>query len=221
VTDFATHADQLAAATATAPRALDANSIIVDSNVLAGIKELMSGLAWKDLQPHKKSGINLLRKRAGLADLTGDPPARDLESIIGKGHDLRAANATLGESAPRPSLEREGFALTIDRHSPQYNAVLDELAKASVGAKKGAADRSIVADTMFASGAAKPSLMTGDDDMFKRLFEHFGPGKSRPVKQKPGQSLAAAIQDLYPNGFDTTIPDGAGGSRTINVIPMK
>src|SRR5437870_5783758 len=59
--DLVTHADHLEAATRHRPAPLQGDSLIVDSNVLTGIKELMDGLAWKDLQEHKKHGVNLLR----------------------------------------------------------------------------------------------------------------------------------------------------------------
>ena len=224
VDDLATHADQLSAATSHAPVPLRGDSLVVDSNVLSGIKELMNGLAWKDLQEHKKNGINLLRSRGKppLPPLTGDPPARDVEALIGKGHDLRVSNVTLGENAPQPGLAREGFELTVSRDSKQYNNVLDELAKTpGIGKNKGAADRAIVADAAFAKGAGKPSLMTGDTDVVARLFQRFGPGKSTPIKQERGETVADAIARTHPTGFDVELPDGAGGARVIAVILMR
>jgi len=218
-----THADNLAGATTTPHTPLGAGSLVVDSNVLSAIKELMTGTKWIDLQPHKKIGINKLRARAipPLGDLAGDPTARDVESIIGKGHDLRAANVTLGESAPEAGLNRSGMELSIPRESAQYSAALDELNKPpAVGERKGVADRAIVADTMFAKGRAIPELMTGDYDMIKTLFEKYGPGKTKPITRKPKQSVVGAIAEQFPNGYDAVIPDGAGGTKTIKVTPM-
>jgi hypothetical protein len=223
VDDLATQADHLAAATTRPPTPLQHDSLIVDSNVLAGIKELMDGFAWKDLQEHKRNGINFLRSRAKppLPPLSGDPAARDMEGVVGTGHDLRAANATLGESAPRPGLAREAFELTVSRDSQQYNNVLSELANApAIGKNKGAADRAIVADTVFAKGAGKPTLMTGDTHMISRLFQRFGPGKARPIRQLPGEDVIDAITRTFPTGFDADIPNGTGGTRTVAVVPM-
>jgi len=224
VADLATHAEQLATATTHSLAPLGSSSLIVDSNVLAGIKELMNGVPWKDLQSHKKNGINALRSRGKppLPPLAGDPPARDMEALIGKGHDLRVSNVTLGENAPQAGLTREGFELTVSRDSKEYNNVLDELAKSpGIGKNKGAADRAIVADTVFAKGVSKPTLMTGDTDVIARLFQRFGPGKSTPIKQQHGEVVVDAIVRTYPAGFDAEIPNGAGGTRIIAVIPMR
>ena len=222
--ELAKHADRLATATAGPLPALGPDSVVLDSNVFSAIQELMSGTSWSALAPHKKLGINQLRKTAKppLAPLQADPPARDVASIIGNGHDLRAANNTLGESPATPGVNREGFALTVSRDSAQYRNVLDELAKepGPVGAAKGYGDRSIIADTMFAAGVAKPTLMTGDVAVLTRLFQRYGPHLTPPLKQKYKQSVAAAIAERFPSGFDATIPDGNGGVRTITVVPL-
>ena len=129
--ELAKHAERLGAATATPLAALGSDSLVLDTNVFNAIHELMSGTSWSALSPHKKLGINQLRTTAKppLAPLQTDPPARDMASIVGHGHDLRAANNTLGESVPAPGLSREGFALTVSRDSAQYRNVLAELAK--------------------------------------------------------------------------------------------
>ena len=221
---LATHAENLEASTKTPATALNADSLIVDANILAGIKELMDGMAWSALQAHKRVGINYLRGRAKpkLQDLTTDPPARDMASIIGEGHDLRAAANVLAESAPRSGLDRRGFELTISRDSAQYSAVLAELARqpGAIGANKGAGDRSIVADAMFAKGVSKPTFMTGDEDIINRLFDRYGPGKTNPVRQRLGQKQAKAIAEHYHGTYEAVIPDGAGGTRTLTIILM-
>jgi len=115
--EFVAHAEELAASAPTPPGALRADSLIIDSNVAVGVQELMGGMAWADLQPHKKVGINFLRKRAGLPELTGDPPKRDLRSLIGD-HDLRASNVTLGEISST-GMKPGSFELTIARDDQQ------------------------------------------------------------------------------------------------------
>ena len=109
----------------------------------------------------------------------------------------------------------------MSRDSQQYNNVLIELAKVpAIGKNKGAADRAIVADTVFAQGSGKPTLMTGDTHIVSRLFHRFGPGKATPIKQLHGEDVIDAITRLYPSGFDADMPDGTGGTRAIVVIPM-
>ncbi len=145
-----------------------------------------------------------------------------MDSIIGKGHDLRAANSALGESAPLAGLDRSGVELSITRDDTQYGRVLDELAKppGPVGQSKGFADRAIVADAMFAKGQAKPTLMSGDRKIIDPLFKKYGPGKTTPITQEPSQSMTQAIAKKFPGGFDVDIPDGVGGFKTITIIPM-
>jgi hypothetical protein len=63
--------------------------------------------------------------------------------------------------------------------------------------------------------------MTGDADMITRLFARYGPGKAKPIKQKPSQKVVDAIAEQFASGFDVTIPDGAGGARTITIVPMR
>lgn len=222
--ELSKHAERLRTATAMPLTGLGVDAVVLDTNVLTAIHELMSDTSWNRLAPHKQIGINQLRRTAkpGLPPLQSDPPARDLESIIGKGHDLRAANNTLGENPPSQGIKREGFALTISRDSAQYQSVLDELARgpAPVGAAKGYGDRSIIADTMFAAGGTKPKLMTGDAAMIVRLFQRYGPRLTSPLKPKHKQSVAAAIAERFPDGFDAAIPDGSGGIRTITIIPL-
>lgn len=218
------HANNLAASTTTSPASLGSDSLVVDSNVLAGIKELMGGVPWAKLDAHKKNGINWLRRHGDppLPGLTADPPARDVASIIGEGHDLRAANNTLGENAPMAGLDRSGFEVTIGRDSTQYNLVLDELASAPepIGESKGDGDRAIVADTMFAASPGVPRLMTGDNAMIKRLFKRYCPDAAKLPKLKQRQSMAEAIAAKHPGGYEAVIPDGLGGTRTILVIAM-
>jgi hypothetical protein len=223
VKDLAIHAENLTAGSPLLAMPLHASSVIVDSNVLIGISELMAGTPWSKLQEPKKSGVNLLRARANpaLPPLTDEPHARDVESIIGSGHDLRAANASLGETATSSDLRPDALMLTVSRDSTQYQNVLTELAKQPpVGGASGAADRGIVADVMFAAGGVGATFVSGDAKVVARLFARYGPGASA-LKQRPGQTMMAAIATQYPAGFDAVIPDGAGGNRTITVVAIR
>ncbi|HLL20880.1 MAG TPA: hypothetical protein VK427_02055, partial [Kofleriaceae bacterium] len=214
----------LASSTVMTPLPLSTNSVVLDSNVLAAIKELMAGAPWAQLDEHKRNGINWLRKNAtpALGSLSSDPPARDVASIIGENYDLRAANSTLGENAPLMGLERGGFEITVSRQSPQYVRVLEELARPPqpIGEVKGDADRAIVADAMFAAGPGVPLLMTGDNAMINRLFARYCTAAAQLPKLKHKQTMAQAIHDAHPNGYYAHIPDGSGGTRTILVVAM-
>jgi hypothetical protein len=92
------HADNLDAARATIGRArgLEDGSLIVDSQVMIGVRKLLAGESWTDLSLQERLMVNRLRARAGMDELQGDPPARDLRSLIGE-QDLRAGNVGLGE----------------------------------------------------------------------------------------------------------------------------
>jgi hypothetical protein len=222
--ELSRHAERLDAATAKALAPLGPDSLVLDTNVFNAIQELMHGANWSTLPHHKKLGINYLRRHADppLPPLQSDPATCDLISIIGKGHDLRATNNTLGETPHSPGVPQEGFSLTVSRDSAQYRNVLDELAKEPepVGAAKGYGDRSIIADTMFATGATKPRLITGDIAVIVRLFRRYGPRLATPLKPKHNQSVAGAITERFPDGFDIAIPDGNGGVKTMTVVPL-
>jgi len=73
---------------------------------------------------------------------------------------------------------------------------------------------------MFATGGTKPKLMTADVAVITRLFQRYGPRLVTPLKPKHMQSMAAAIAERFPDGFDAAIPDGVGGLRTITIIPL-
>jgi hypothetical protein len=145
--DLATHADRLDAARQAelaAAKALDPDSLVVDANVVSAVREMMDGTQWKALQPHKHKGINWLRSKAKpklppLDDKSPALKATKMEEIIGEGHDLRVANAVIGESATKEGLQRGGLDLKVSRDSKVYNEVLDELEKEpKVGKPKGA-----------------------------------------------------------------------------------
>jgi hypothetical protein len=62
--------------------------------------------------------------------------------------------------------------------------------------------------------------MTGDTHIISRLFQRFGPGKTKPIKQMHGEDVVDAIKRVYPSGYEADIPNGAGGTQTVIVIPM-
>lgn len=128
--------------------ALEKDSLIVDSQVMISVRKLVEGSPWESLSSTEKIMINWLRSRARLAELTGDPPTRDVTSIVGD-HDLRAANVAFGEVGAE--LSAGGIELAIPRADPRYTNLVDEMSKPPVvGRNSGVADRAIVADAVFA-----------------------------------------------------------------------
>jgi hypothetical protein len=56
--------------------------------------------------------------------------------------------------------------------------------------------------------------------MIGRLFKRYGPGRTTPLQKNPGEKDAPAIARQYGTGFEAVIPDGAGGTKTLLIIPM-
>lgn len=224
--ELAKQADRLEAARSNelaSPPALEGDGLVVDSNVLSGIRDVQNGVTWANLDAPKKASINFLRKRTGLPLITGDPIPTDVKALIGD-QKLRVANITLAESEAISGVTRSGVPLKISRNSNPYNEVLEVLGTEAVGGNKGAADRAMVADLLFAqqTGTAKPSLLSGDGGLYKPLFNKFGPGKTKPIEQLAGEKVDAAIARVYgTTGFEVTIPDKSGNTYSMRVFPMK
>lgn len=217
------HADNLEAARPEigAARALEDGSLIVDSQTMIAVRRLMAGDSWSDLSTFERVMINRLRARAGLPDLQGDPPARDLASLVGE-QDLRAGNVGLGEIGAGTGVG--GLDLTVSRTDPIYTDILAELARGNpVGGPEGAADRAVVADALFArnNGSNPPTLMTGDANVYTRLAARYAPGrfKQRNIDGSP-EKLADTIKREAPGGFLVHIPDRNGARHALNVIPL-
>ena len=95
------------------------------------------------------------------------------------------------------------------RSSPEYQDVIKELEKNTVGRAKGAEDRRIVADALFAKTepGVTPTLLTHDPGVYNRLLFMSG---TDPAK------LGKPVAVLYPNGFDVVF----GNGRKLRVIPL-
>jgi hypothetical protein len=217
------HADNMDAARTTigGARALEDGSLIVDSQVMIGVRKLVAGESWNDLSAQEQLMVNRLRARAGMDELKADPPARDLKSLIGE-QDLRAGNVGLGEIGSGTGTG--GLELTVSRTDPLYTAMLAELAKgAAVGGSSGAADRAVVADAIFArtKGNDPPTLMSGDIDVYNRLARRYAPGrfKQRTVDAKT-ERLEETIRREAAGGFVVRIPDRNGLLRPLKIIPL-
>lgn len=131
--------------------------------------------------------------------------------------------AELGQSS---GPERQGFPfpietrriqLSVERDSPQYEAVVKKLDELNVGrAKKmsGEADREIVADAFFATTARDevPTFMTGDRGIIIPLCN-----LSPPCKR----SIAKDTFEIDTvDGFTVEISDGTKKPRKLRILPL-
>jgi hypothetical protein len=217
------HADNLEAARAdiAAARALESGSLILDSQVMIAVRKLMAGDSWSDLSGLEQVMVNRLRARAGMDPLQGDPPARDLTSLIGE-QDVRASNVGHGEIGGGTGIG--ALELTVSRADPIYTEMLAELAKADpIGGHAGAADRAVVADAVFArnDGKGPPTLMTSDFNVYNRLARRYAPGmfKQRIVDGET-ERLEVTIRREAASGFVVRIPDRKGVLHPLKVVPL-
>ncbi len=182
--------------------ALTSSSLIIDANIAIALRKRAAGEA---LQP----GETALLKRYDAMNPT----------------DVRVADTSIGEAAAKGGGEgpQRGFGVGVDRASQEYKDVFDVLEKASVGGKKGAADRSIVADSFFGAGESgvTPRYATMDEGVYKRLYgvkvdQEGATPLVELIKKNQKKGMAPpGLPDLFPNGFPVTIK-----GRTLHVLPM-
>ncbi|WP_438001722.1 DUF4157 domain-containing protein [Sorangium sp. So ce185] len=201
---------------------LDAASLMLDSNALFAIEDLMRGansagnpITFASLPPNRQDALNALREARGLGAYV-DPPTGTLptfEYIVGPGADLRAGVVVSGETlegvaavGPSPVLPRLR-GIDVARSHTDYPLVIADLRSMKVGAEKGARDRAVVADAMFAdlAGGGTRRLITTDQDIAVALAQHF----ATPVRFAPTGPKATWWPQLvrdFPSGrFTITI----------------
>lgn len=196
------------------PTVLGARSVIADSNVLAGIKQLLTGTPWSALPPRFQAAVNRVRVAAGFAEIpdTATPTLSTLDDIVGDA-DLRAPNIVIAETRhtlpPALRARISGLPLSTVRSSPEYRGVVSALEDANVGAGN-PADISAVADAIFSqtSTGIIPHFVTIDRRVFARLAENFTVvDPPIPYAIQPGMSHLQSMHHLYPNGqFTIEIP---------------
>ncbi len=207
-------------------RALDPDSVILDTNAITALHEATSAKPWGEIDAGRIAAINRLREMNGQAPLTGEPPARDLESLIGP-HDVRITNMVFGEQGATPDVKRAGVKISVTRDSPVYDDMTKELETIGVGDPRGAADRSIIADTLFAEGA-HARFVTGDEKIVVPLARRFASGTYEPIKvtdSKTGRKrkesdLEAIVRVHGESGFEIAITDSAGNDRKMTLFPF-
>jgi hypothetical protein len=237
------------------PKPLAAISLVLDSNALAAINAIHGGVPWAQLQTHHKAVIDCLRQRASpklppiteetysstVTSPTGEkePPSsleqgsapsggralNDVEQILGKGHDLRAAARTIEELQHKRNPHQgsyEGFSTTQGKDSEQYRDVLATLAKdPAIGGGNGDSDRRIVADVLFSEGVSKPTFVTADWHIYVPLYERFGANLGKLQVGGRFPTKRAQIVKNYGHGFTVNIPVGKGGNRQLLVVPIE
>jgi len=170
---------------------INAGSVAIDANVMIAIDQLIHGTGkngkqigtFADLDEGGRNAINAIREANGLGAYT-DPPegtSPTVESIAGRGADLRTSTIPAAEAMGKDTPTSQSPALAAaqgmatNRTHPDYPLVLDELKSASVGGRKGAADRSLVLDAMFAENETGgiPKLATADEGVCVALAKQF------------------------------------------------
>ena len=128
---------------------VDHNTLILDSNFIIPIRQLLNGMSWSHINPVDQRAINLLRQQRGLPPLTTyNPTIKNLESILGPGPiDIKSPNVVIAETPFRHSeTYRDGttkttvsgtgqtelsnnvetLKLDYDRFSDEYQQVMNE-----------------------------------------------------------------------------------------------
>jgi hypothetical protein len=229
-----------------APSALAADAIVADSNTIIALRSLIAGRAvWHGtagsgqttLARNERAAITRLRQLTGqlppAAPHTGTAPVAEVDTVplqptVAEAQALlnRVANTNvgmmeLGPGAPGQPGRGTAFGIDVDRASPEYAAMLTELAvppqqpwkkgksSAALG-KGGVRDHGMLADALFATRASPtdiPVFLTVDDDVFVRLSgfaEKSGSGFvdfRMPAKPQPGFKEARLLAATNPQGY--------------------
>lgn len=177
-----------------------------DNCVPPGTKELPEPLNLKSLVIDSNIAIALEKKAKGLKLQAGEQASLDSLTAMGD-VELRVADTTIAE-VQGGQIKFKGLPVSIARDTNEYKALLRELEGNAVGRSKGAADRSIVADTFFAETepGVTPQFATRDKGIYNALLRIAGVD---PAK------LGKTVPEAFPNGFTVTI-----NGRTIQVMPI-
>jgi len=131
---------------------------------------------------------------------------------------LRVTDLTIAETGPLDRVSRSGLPLTVERTGAEYSGFVKTLEDAKIGGEgaKGAADRMIVADTLFATGKdGTVTFVTTDQGIFNSLARIADPpiDVSSLGNLTPPTNVATAYGG---KGFNVRGP----GNRTLHVVPI-
>lgn len=168
-------------------RALGSRSIVVDENLLIALDKRAAG---QSLQAGE---------RRMLEFLDNNPDA-----VLTVTEELYNKRLAAGQDVSRLRVMRGGAG----RGGPEYNEVIRELETNRVGAGKGAEDRRMIADTLFAETrpGVTPTFVTHDAGIYKRLAAMAGHDL---------RTLGRTVPEAFPNGFEVTVR-----GRRLRVIPL-
>jgi hypothetical protein len=242
---FLQSAERAAAVELARPAAVGAADIIVDNQTLSSVRALLGGQSWANLQQIERRMVEHLFTTLGsplspttIAPTGRGPTQAQLEGIMPR---LRAPATVLGETGinarHRPPggttielgpVERPvGLDIAVERNSPEYRAILDELERPrprpwtsaadvdpttgrteAVGKPGGIRDRTVVADALFAeavpgSGPQAPRFFTADGAVFERLAG-YATSTVNPPGTGPGK-VPARLARANPDGFEITV----------------
>lgn len=167
---------------------LPADAVVVDSQMLIS-QRIMDESGYEGLQDGQKAAVAFMRQIK---------PER-----------VRVTDAATIEA--RRGSDLPGFSMSVSRSSEEYGAVMKALCDKDVGTPKGSADRSIVADLLFAETAdgAAATFAVQDTRVFRRLAQNFGVGVD-PTLRDASEFLAN-----HPTGFIIEV-----GRRRLRVLPV-
>ena len=173
-----------------AGQVLARNSLIVDENVFIARQKLANGTA----NAYEKLQLQRLEK-------IGSDDLRATDSITAR---LIARNQKFAN---------KGVSLSLERNTPEYQALLKDLSNPkkgwTVGGTEGIDDRNIVADAFFAKTepGVTPRFATADKGIYNAL--------SRRAGINPDTLKGKSIPEVYPDGFNVNI-----NGRTLQVYPL-
>ena len=224
------------------PVALGSAAAVLDSNLLIPLQRLRAGVPWRGPAPPGPPGskpipelhdgdrrrVTELARRFGVtfADPAGVPTPAEIEALVARIRN-HAPNIVLAETPEVPGTSR-GQAMIVDRSSADYQLALREMSTGTtnqqVGRQEGGADRSAIADTLFAErepGGKPPVFYTDDARVARPLMERWGdaatitPIGANATRADPGD-WATRFARHNPNGFEVVIR-----GRRIRVILMR
>jgi hypothetical protein len=200
--------------------ALPSGATVLDANLLIPTQRLRAGEPWKGgtgkhaLHDGDRARIAALAKRfgVGFANPTGEPTLAEIEQLMAK-IDNRAPAMVLAETQAVAGTSR-GTGLVVDRTTQEYQMALREMAGSAnpVGEARGGADRSAIADLLFADrapNAKAPVFHTDDEKVVRPLLERYGdPTTYTAVPKETPKGLPKEHPKGWADRFVLANPDG-------------
>lgn len=168
---------------------LSGKSIVLDENMLIARHKDATGIA---LQEGEKRMVAYLKANSD-AKLT--VPEEVYDKVLGK---MDTSDLSIIES-------------TAKSGSTEYSDAMKVLEQNTVGAAKGAEDRRLILETLFAKveSGVTPTFVTHDPGIYKRMYMI---GQTDPEALK---KLGKSLPEAFPGGFDVII-----NGKTLKVIPI-